>query len=128
MYREVEGIGRIKPRKVFNLDAPRVPERKKPVLSASNTALENYKIALDELTNLGVKNIKWELSRLTDEPEAWDFQLNDGHGRFGMGNIRLELADAVKTELIASVGIGTPFASPCLGTRYIHFDSIASNA
>ena len=87
MYREVEGIGRIKPRKVFNLDAPMVPERKNPVLSASYSALENYKIALDEWRNLGVKNIMWELSRLTDDPEAWDFQLNDGRRRFGMGNI-----------------------------------------
>ena len=42
--------------------------------------------------------------------------------------LRLELADALKAELLASVGIGTPFASPFLGARYIHFDSIACNA
>ena len=58
---------------MFNLDAPRVPERKKPVLSASNSAVENYKIGFDEVRNFGVKNIKWELSRLTDDPEAMDF-------------------------------------------------------
>ena len=52
----------------------------------------------------------------------------DGHGRFGMGNVRLELPDAMKPELIASVGIGTPYASHFLGSRNIHFDSIARNA
>ena len=77
---------------------------------------------------MGVKNINWEHIRLTDEPEAWDFQLNDDPGRFGMGNTRVDLADALKAELIASVGIATPFASPFLRTRYIHFDSIACNA